>query len=70
MKKIGLALLLLLFTGCTILKVDERSFDSIINTVLYKDINLINTSYDGYKFYKPRGMTVKEYNSLEIHLIK
>ncbi len=60
MKKIGLALLLLLFTGCTILKVDERSFDSIINTVLYKDINLINTSYDGYKFYKPRGMTVKE----------
>ena len=42
MKKIGLALLLLLFTGCTILRVDERSFDSIINTVLYKDTNLIN----------------------------
>ena len=40
MKKIGLALLLLLFTGCTILRVDERSFDSIINTVLYKDTNL------------------------------
>ena len=60
MKKIGLTLLLLLFTGCTILKVDERSFDSIINTVLYKDTNLVNTSFEGYKFYNPRGMTVKE----------
>ena len=60
MKKMGLTLLLLLFTGCTILKVDERSFDSIINTVLYKDTNLVNTSFEGYKFYNPRGMTVKE----------
>ena len=65
MKKIGLALLILLFAGCSITRVDDRSFDSIIDTVLYKDINLVNTSFEGYKFYKPRGMTVeekKEYN--------
>ena len=68
MKKIGLALLLFLFTGCAIARVDDRSFDSIINTILYKDTNLVNTSFEGYKFYKPRGMMVeekKEYN-LEI----
>lgn len=65
MKKIGLALLLLLFTGCSITRVDDRSFDSIIDTVLYKEQNLVNTLFEGYKFYKPRGMTVeekKEYN--------
>ena len=68
MRKIGLALLFFLFTGCTIARVDDRSFDSVINTILYKDTNLVNTSFEGYKFYKPRGMMVeekKEYN-LEI----
>ena len=67
-KYIGLTLLLLLLTGCTITKVEEGSFDSIINTVLYKESHLANASYDGYKFYLPRGTTVtekKEYN-LEI----
>lgn len=65
MKKIGLTLLILLLAGCSITRVDDGSFDSIINTVLYKNKNLVNTSFEGYKFYKPRGMTVeekKEYN--------
>ncbi len=69
MKKIlVLATLLILLTGCSISKVDSRSFDSIINTILYKDVDLSNTSYEGYKLYKPRGTMVnekKEYN-LEI----
>ena len=60
MKKIGLALLILLFTGCMITKVDDGSFDNIVDTILYKDVTLINTSFEGYKFYRPRGMTVKE----------
>ena len=41
MKKfVCLTLILFLFTGCTITKIEEESFDSIINTVLYKDSNL------------------------------
>lgn len=61
MKKIvGLALILLLFTGCSISKVQDDSFDNILNTVLYKDTNLFNVSYDGYKFYLPRSATVEE----------
>lgn len=61
MKKIiSLALLLLLFCGCSVNKIQEESFDSIIDTVLYKDSNLFNVSFEGYKFYLPRGATVKE----------
>ena len=61
MKKIiSLALILILFTGCSIMKVDEESFDSIINTVLLTDTKLANTSFDGYKFYLPRGVIVNE----------
>lgn len=67
-KKIYLVLLLLLLTGCSIKKVEEESFDSIINTVLYSDTNLTNTSFEGFKLYLPRGTAVdvkKDYN-LEI----
>lgn len=68
MKKYMLTLLLILLTGCSIQKIEEESFDSIINTVLYSDNDLSNQVFDGFKFYLPRGTTVdlkKEYN-LEI----
>ena len=66
-KYICLALILLLFTGC-IKRVEEESFDSIIDTVLYNDNNLHNVSFEGFKFYLPRGTTVnlKKENNLEI----
>lgn len=67
-KYLCLPLLIILCCGCAITKVKEESFDSIIDTVLYKDANLFNTSFEGYKFYLPRGASVsekKEYN-LEI----
>jgi len=67
-KNICLALIFLLLTGCSIQRVNDESFDSIIKTVLYEDSNLVNINFDGYKFYLPRGTTVnekKEYN-LEI----
>ena len=67
-KYICLTLLLLLLTGCSIKRIEEDSFDSIINTVLYNDTNLTNVSFEGFKFYLPRGTTVdlkKDYN-LEI----
>ena len=69
MKKfIYLALIVLLLGGCSITKVEEDSFESIINSVLYKDTNLANSSFDGYKFYLPRGTIVsaKKQSNLEI----
>ena len=69
MKKfICLALIVLLLGGCSIARVEVNSFESIINTILYKDTNLANASFDGYKFYLPRGTTVteKKQTNLEI----
>ena len=69
MKKIvSLALILILATGCSITKVNEESFDSIVDTVLLKSTKLANTSFDGYKFYLPRGVMVteKKQSNLEI----
>ena len=68
-KYICLTLILILLTGCSIVKVEEESFDSIIDTILYKDTNLSNKTFDGFKFYLPRGLgvdTKKQYN-LEIN---
>ena len=69
MKKfISLTLLLLIITGCSITKVKDDSFDEVVNSILYQDINLSNVSFDGYKFYLPRNTTItqkREYN-LEI----
>ncbi len=69
MKKfICLSLIVLLLGGCTITRIQEDSFENIINTVLYKDTNLANSTFDGYKFYLPRGTIVsgKKQSNLEI----
>ena len=68
MKKYIWIFLLLLLTGCSITRVYDDSFDSIIDSILYKNNSLANTYFEGYKFYLPRGSRVdekKEYN-LEI----
>lgn len=67
-KYICLTLILLLLTGCSISRVEEGSFDSILNTVLYKDINVSNISFDGYKFYLPRGTTVREQKQYNLEI--
>ena len=59
-KNISLTLLLLLVTGCSISTINDNSFDNIVNSILYQDNNLYNTSFDGYKLYLPRGTTVLE----------
>ena len=67
-KYMCLTLILFLLTGCSITKIEEDSFDNIIKTVLYKESNLSNVNFSGYKFYLPRTVTIdseKEYN-LEI----
>ena len=56
MKKIILIMFLILFTGCTVVRIDTDSIDNIINVVLSKDNKLYNRIGKGYKYYVPRGM--------------
>lgn len=57
MKKIFLIVFcLILFTGCTIVRIDTDSIDNIIDVVLSKNNKLYNRVGKGYKYYVPRGM--------------
>lgn len=67
-KYICLTLIVFLLVGCTIKKVEEDSFDSIINTVLYNDISLNNVSFEGFKFYLPRGVVVDSKNEYNLEI--
>ena len=67
MKKLWITLLISIFfiSGCTITRVSNESVNSIFETVLYVDNNLVNTHMDGYSFYLPKGVTIvdkSEYN--------
>ncbi len=58
MKKIALIILsILLITGCTIVRIDTKSIDNILNVVLSKDNKLYNRIGKGYKYYIPKGVT-------------
>jgi len=67
MKKIVLLLcLVILLTGCNVEQVKYDDIDSIIDSVLSKEIELSNSYFDGYKYYLPRGIRLaskKGYNS-------
>lgn len=58
MKKIAILLFaLFLFAGCTVVRIDTKSIDNILNVVLSKDNKLYNRVGKGYKYYVPRGVT-------------
>ena len=67
-KVICLTLIIICLTGCSISKINDDSFDNIINSILYKDTNLFNMSFDGYKFYLPRGATVEEKDDYNLEI--
>lgn len=58
MKKIvSLLLLMFIFTGCTVVRIDTSDIDNIVDVVLSKDNKLYNHVGKGYKYYIPRGVT-------------
>ncbi len=67
MKKFVLLLcLVVLLTGCDIKSIDNDNIDSIIDSILTKEIQLSNSYFDGYKYYLPRGLRLtgkKDYNA-------
>ncbi len=63
MKKIIICILALLFiTGCTIVRINTSSIDTIVDVILSKDNNLYNRVGRGYKYYVPRGVTYIDTN--------
>ena len=66
MKKIILvALIALITTGCTVVRIATDNIDTIVDVVLSKNNTLYNTVGKGYKYYKPRSVTyidTNEYN--------
>ena len=67
MKKFVLLLyLIFLLTECYIKSIDNDNIDSIIDSILTKEIQLSNSYFDGYKYYLPRGLRLtgkKDYNA-------
>lgn len=56
-KLIILALMAVVLTGCTVVRIDTNSIDNIVNVVLSKDSDLYNRVGKGYKYYVPRGVS-------------
>ena len=58
MKKILLTLILVLIvTGCSIVRIDTSNVDNILKVILTKDNKLYNQVGQGYKYYLPGGVT-------------
>lgn len=55
-KYLGLLFIILMATGCTIVRIDTSSIDTIVDVVLSKDNTLYNQVGKGYKYYIPRGV--------------
>lgn len=56
MKKILLFILLLILSGCTVVRIDTTNIDTIIDVVLTKENKLFNRVGKGYKYYVPKGV--------------
>lgn len=62
-----LSIVVLLMTGCSVIKLDNTDLGKNVKILLSDDIKLYNVYFDGYKYYVPKGMTVlnkDEYNAI------
>lgn len=64
MKKVFLLLVsLVLLSGCTITRMDTKTYDEVIDKVLSLNIKLSNKVGKGYKYYAPRGVVRVDANT-------
>ena len=64
-KKAILLIITILVCGCTMVRINTKSIDNIVDIVLSKNNNLYNQIGKGYKYYIPRGVSyidTTEYN--------
>ncbi len=57
MRKYIIILLILLLTGCSVVRIDTSNIDTIVDVILSKENRLYNTEGIGYHYYIPRGVT-------------
>lgn len=58
MKKIILiCLMILMITGCSIVRIDTKNIDNILKVILTKENDLFNQVGQGYKYYLPGGVS-------------
>lgn len=62
MKKIILIVIVLLMSGCSIVRIDTSNVDNIVNVVLSKNNTLYNQIGKGYKYYIPWGVSYIDTN--------
>ena len=60
---------LLLLTGCTFVDVSNKNVTDIIDNVLEKNVQLYNNTFEGYKFYAPRGLKVIDKNKYNCKIL-
>ena len=56
-KNILILLLVVILTGCSVVRIDTSEIDTIVNVVLTKENKLYNQVGQGYKYYLPGGVT-------------
>ena len=62
-----LSIVLLLMTGCSIKKLDDKDFESNMNVLLSETVSNSNVNFEGYKYYVPEGLKFvnkEEYNAI------
>ncbi len=67
MKKLLLILCILIFSGCSVVRIDTSDINNTIEVVLSKDNELYNQIGKGYKYYVPRGISYlssNDYNDI------
>ncbi len=69
MKKILMILsLAFLISGCSMVTIEDQSFDEILHSVIQEDFQLENVSLEGYSYYLPKGVLLKRSSSLNSEL--
>lgn len=69
MKKILVILsLAFLVSGCSMVTIEDQSFDEILYSVIQEDFQLENVSLEGYSYYLPKGVLLKRSSSLNSEL--
>lgn len=64
MKKLLLIFsLITLVTGCQLVDIEKQSYQEIVNSILSEEMNLKNVSLEGYSYYLPKGVLLKQTNS-------
>ena len=59
--------LLTLITGCSLVNIEEQSYEQIIDSIFSIESSLKNVSLEGYSYYLPKGVILKksnDYNSI------